>query len=179
MKLIYSIPNKLWYIHNFLDYTFYKDIHNSIIKERKFIELESSKNFWKKTLISNINSPDITKSIHDYPPFKKLKILIQHNPYFKIKKSTNYLNPMIYFWKKGTGINWHDDGNWKYGATYYINHKWNKNWGGEFMFNDENNYGFLPVVGNSLVVVKAPFSHKVNPVISPTMPRITIQIFMR
>jgi len=178
MKLAYSIPNKLLYIHNFLDYTFYKDIHNSIIKDRKLLKLNSAKDTWQKILIKNINPPDVT-NIHNYPPFEKLKILIQHNPYFKIKKPINNFSSMIYFWKKGAGINWHNDGRWKYGATYYINHKWNDQWGGEFMFHDENNFGFFPVVGNSLVVVKAPFMHKVNPIISPIVPRISIQMFIK
>ena len=69
----------------------------------------------------------------------------------------------------------HDDSNFKYGATYYLNNRWNKNWGGEFMFEDK----YIPVVGNSLVIVKAPFSHKVNPVLSSSMPRLSVQIFMK
>ena len=73
----------------------------------------------------------------------------------------------IHYLEKGTGINWHDDGSWTYGATYYLNNKWHKQWGGEFMFTDANGHGFLPVVGNSLVIVKAPIPHKVNPVLSP------------
>jgi Rps23 Pro-64 3,4-dihydroxylase Tpa1-like proline 4-hydroxylase len=81
--------------------------------------------------------------------------------------------------KKGAGINWHDDHTWKYGATYYINRRWNENWSGEFMFKDKNSHGYLPCRGNSLVIVKAPIQHKVNPVLSPIMPRMSIQIFMR
>ena len=80
---------------------------------------------------------------------------------------------------KNSGINWHDDGQWKYGATYYLNNRWHKQWGGEFMFTDSNGHGFLPVVGNSLVIVKAPLPHKVNPVLSPILPRLSVQIFMK
>ena len=85
----------------------------------------------------------------------------------------------IHYLEKGTGINWHDDGSWKYGATYYLNNKWHKQWGGEFMFTDANGHGFLPVVGNSLVIVKSPIAHKVNPVLSSLMPRISVQLFMK
>ena len=39
MKLSYSIPGKVWWITNFLDYRMYKGIHDAIIKERKKINL--------------------------------------------------------------------------------------------------------------------------------------------
>ena len=81
--------------------------------------------------------------------------------------------------KNKSGINWHSDVSWKYGATYYLNHRWNIHWGGEFMFADKAAHGFLPITGNSLVIVKSPFDHKVNPVLSPIMPRISVQMFMK
>ena len=37
MKLIYQIPDQLYYIQNFLDYNNYKGIHDAIFKERKKI----------------------------------------------------------------------------------------------------------------------------------------------
>ena len=80
--------------------------------------------------------------------------------------------------EQGTGINWHDDGSWTYGATYYLNHKWHKQWGGEFMFTDANGHGFLPSWVTP-AIVKAPLPHKVNPVLSPFMPRISVQLFMK
>ena len=46
------------------------------------------------------------------------------------------------------------------------------------MFSDKLGHGFLPFVGNSLVIVKSPLEHKVNPVRSNVMPRITVQMFM-
>ena len=80
--------------------------------------------------------------------------------------------------KNNSGINWHDDGGHEYGITYYINRRWNPAFGGEFLFMDKNANGFIPLVGNSLVIVKAPFKHKVTPVMNPLVPRKTIQIFI-
>jgi Rps23 Pro-64 3,4-dihydroxylase Tpa1-like proline 4-hydroxylase len=80
---------------------------------------------------------------------------------------------------KNSGINWHEDGHVGYGVTYYINKRWNPNWGGEFMFKYNGNHGYLPVVGNSLVVIKTPMLHKVNPVLSPIIPRLSIQSFIK
>lgn len=78
-----------------------------------------------------------------------------------------------------SGINWHEDGGYKYGCTYYINKRWNRDFGGELMFNIPGNVnGFLPVWGNSMLILKSPVDHKVVPVMSPTVPRMTIQTFI-
>ena len=47
------------------------------------------------------------------------------------------------------------------------------------MFTDNVGHGWIPVVGNSLIIVKAPIEHKVNPVLTTVMPRISIQIFAK
>jgi|TARA_A100001391_G_scaffold184336_1_gene152160 Rps23 Pro-64 3,4-dihydroxylase Tpa1-like proline 4-hydroxylase len=171
------VPGKIWCISDFLDHDIYKNIHDAIIKNRKKLKLQTVKGSWDNKLIKNI-SPPMNTSVNNYQPFEHLKNLVKHNPYFKIdnlKETTT----QIHYMKKGTGINWHDDYSWRYGATFYINHKWNKSWGGEFMFIDKNHHGWMPPVGNSLIIVKAPISHKVNSVLSPIIPRISVQIFMR
>ena len=177
MRLSYSIPEKVWWITNFLDYTMYKGIHDAIIKERDSINLHTSEGVWPEYLINNIQPP-LRSEVNKYTPFEQLKTLVRHNAYFQLK-NVEKMSTTIHYMKKGAGINWHDDGEWKYGATFYINHKWHKQWGGEFMFTDNNGHGWIPPVGNSLVIVKAPISHKVNPVLSPIMPRISVQIFMK
>lgn len=177
MKLSYSIPGKIWWITNFLDYPMYKGIHDAIIKERKKINLQTSKGVWKDSLINNIEPP-LRSEVSGYKPFEQLKTLVRHNPYFQIENMEK-MTTTIHYMKKGAGINWHDDSRWKYGATYYINHKWHRHWGGEFMFTDNNGHGWIPPVGNSLVVVKSPIAHKVNPVLSPIIPRISVQVFMK
>ena len=177
MRLSYSIAGKVWWITNFLDYSTYKGIHNAIIRERKKINLHSSEGIWEDSLINNI-VPPLRNTVTNYPPFEKLKTLVKLNPYFQIS-DIERMTTNIHYMNKGSGINWHDDGKWKYGATFYINHKWHKQWGGEFMFTDNNGHGWIPPVGNSLVIVKAPIAHKVNPVLSPIMPRISVQLFMK
>tara|TARA_R110000824_G_scaffold220329_2_gene407476 strand:+ start:169 stop:699 length:531 start_codon:yes stop_codon:yes gene_type:complete len=176
MKLAYNIPGKLWWIQEFLPPLFYRDLHDAIIKQRKKIKLHSAKGVWPDSLITNIEAPHLSE-VKNYKPFDELKILVKHNPFFRIecKKMLTIIHSM----KKGAGINWHPDTNWKYGASYYINRRWNHQWGGEFMFKDKNSHGYIPLIGNSLVIVKTPFHHKVNQVLSPTMPRMSIQIFMR
>ena len=177
MKLSYSIAGKIWWITNFLDYNTYKGIHDAIIKERDKINLHSVKGLWGDDLINNI-TPPLRSQVSGYKPFEHLKTLVKHNPYFQLDHAGKFTST-IHFMKKNAGINWHDDGSWRYGATFYINHRWKKEWGGEFMFTDNNGQGWLPPVGNSVIIVKAPIPHKVNPVLSPTMPRISVQMFMK
>jgi len=80
--------------------------------------------------------------------------------------------------KDGSGINWHNDEGHSYGITYYINRRWNMKFGGEFLFQDKIANGFIPLVGNSIVIIKSPLEHKVAPVMKQLIPRKTIQIFI-
>ena len=177
MNLSFAIPGKIWWIHNFLDKEVYKGIHNAIIKERNKINLHGADDIFHPGLIKNI-TPPMRVEVRNYEPFDILKNELKSNPYcllpdFKI------ITTSIHYMKRNSGINWHDDSGHSYGATYYINNRWNKDWGGELMFSDGTGSGFLPYVGNSLVIVKAPLLHKVNPVVTDIMPRISVQLFMK
>ena len=176
MKLIYSIPDKLYYIQNFLDYTTYKKLHYDVFKS-KLIKLNSTKKTWQKDLKYGYRN-FVNNTILDinYKPLQKFKILLENNPFHKIKIKN--FEPIIHSMSDGSGINWHDDHSHGYGITYYINRRWNRKFGGEFLFMNENANGFIPLVANSLVIVKAPFYHKVSPVQKPIVPRKTIQIFI-
>lgn len=176
MRLIYHIPNQLYYIRNFLDYENYKSIHNSVFKERKKINLKSVSETWEKSLIKNIKPPKKVE-VYNYPPFENLKKLTQHNKFYQLKLKD--IITTVHYMEKGTGINWHNDHKWNYGATYYLNNRWNQNWGGEFMFMDKRNQGWISPIGNSLVIIKSPFKHKVNLVLSPIIPRLSVQMFIK
>jgi hypothetical protein len=118
MKLIYSIPDKLYYIQDFLDYPAYKKLHCDVFKS-KLINLKSTKKIWSKGLKYGYKD-FVKKTILDinYGPLQKIKILLENNPFYKIK--FNSYNPMLYSMKNGSGINWHSDYGHEYGITYYI-----------------------------------------------------------
>tara|TARA_R100001086_G_scaffold83262_2_gene40733 strand:- start:408 stop:941 length:534 start_codon:yes stop_codon:yes gene_type:complete len=177
MHLRYSIPGKMYWINNFLSYQMYKDIHSAIIKQRKKLKLHSAQGLWSEELTAFLEAP-LRVEVNDYQPFEKLKTLTKFNPYLKLDDITK-ISTIIHYMKKGSGINWHNDGSWKYGATYYLNNRWDKKWGGEFMFTNENGHGFIPIEKNSLIIVKSPIDHKVNPVLISHMPRLTIQMFIK
>jgi Rps23 Pro-64 3,4-dihydroxylase Tpa1-like proline 4-hydroxylase len=174
MKLVSSIEDKFYWIHNFLPNHEYKRIHNEIFKERKKLNYQDSSKTWNSLLINNLTPPNKLKINSSY--FNFYKTLLLHQPFIKINnKNVNFI---IHNMSKNSGINWHEDGHVSYGVTYYINKRWNPDWGGEFMFKVDGNHGYLPVVGNSLVIIKTPMFHKVNPVLSPLIPRISIQSFI-
>ena len=177
MKLAYCIAGKIAWIHDFLDKDMYKGIHRAIIKERKKINLHSVKGEWPPDLTRHISDPQKVQ-VNNYQPFEDLKEMIKSQPYLPLPE-LDYMSTGIHYMTKNTGIQWHNDNKWKYAATLYINYKWNIHWGGEFMFADAAAHGFLPIVGNSLVITKTPLEHKVNQVCSPIMPRTSIQIFMK
>ena len=175
MNLTFSIPDKLYYITNFLDYSTYKKLHYDIFKS-KLINLNSTEKYFGEYLIHGYkNFVDSTSLDTNYLPIKKIKILLENNPFHRIKFKNFKI--IIHSMKDGSGINWHTDKGHFYGITYYINRRWNPKFGGELLFADEDNKGFIPPVPNSLLIIKTPLQHKVAPVMKPLVPRKTIQIF--
>jgi len=178
MKLVYNLENKLFYIQNFLPSHEYKRLHNEIFsKFNKLEHLENASNLWEKTLLENLSSPKRVQINESY--FKFLKTILLHQPFVKIKNFDFKLNFYIHVMGKNSGINWHEDTNCEFGVTYYLNRRWNINWGGEFMFTHNGQNGYIPVTGNSLIIIKTPLLHKVNPVLINHIPRITIQNFIK
>ena len=105
MKLSFSIPGKVYWITNFLDYNLYKGIHDAIIKERNKINLHSSKGKWSDNLIANI-VPPLRVGVEKYAPFDRLKALVRHNAFFQMEDLLE-MSASIHYMKKGSGINWH------------------------------------------------------------------------
>jgi Rps23 Pro-64 3,4-dihydroxylase Tpa1-like proline 4-hydroxylase len=176
MNLTYHIPDKLYYINNFLDYQTYKKLHYDVFKS-KLVTLESIKGKWDEKLVYGHNKFTNRAILNDQNVLlNKLKILIKANPFHKIKNN-NFVH-MIHSMNDNAGINWHTDHGHQYGITYYINRRWNSKFGGELLFRHEKQTGFIPIVGNSLVIIKAPLDHKVVNVTKPLVPRKTIQIFI-
>lgn len=176
MLLTYHIPDKLYYIQQFLDYHTYKKLHYDVFKS-KLINLNSTENSWDGPLKHGFKS--FVKSSRldaSYGPLQKIKLLLENNAFHKIKIKD--YKPTLHSMSDGSGINWHDDEGWEYGITYYVNRRWSTGFGGEFMFTSQEGHGFIPITGNSLVIVKSPFQHKVGPVLKPLVPRKTIQIFV-
>lgn len=177
MNLAFQIPNKLYYIQNFLDYKAYKKLHHDVFKS-KLIKLTSTEKKWDASLKhghkSFVDKTETGLKINNQ--LQKIKILIENNPFHRVKMKKFMF--LIHSMNDGSGINWHNDGGYEYGITYYVNRRWNMKYGGELLFKSEYSNGFIPVVGNSLVIIKAPLFHKVSTIMKSIVPRKTIQIFV-
>ena len=81
-----------------------------------------------------------------------------------------------HYWTKLSGINWHDDYSYRFGATLYLN-DWKKEWGGLFLWEDDGLHCLCPKKG-MLVINTEKQLHSVS-TISNSAPyaRRSIQIF--
>ena len=50
MILAFQIPDKLYYIQNFLDYETYKEMHRQVFRDKK-INLETTQHEWQQGLL--------------------------------------------------------------------------------------------------------------------------------
>ncbi len=176
MKLAYSYKDEIFWIQNFLSNDQYKLLHSIVIKNRKSID-EKTILTWQQDNNSN------SKHAFDKNIIKQYEILLKHQCFVKL---INYnLNSHIRKYSYMESLNWHDDitveinnSQRKYAATYYINKNWNEQYGGELMFKYINIKGFIQPLGNSLVIIKTGFRHKVNPVIVKNRQRFSIQTWI-
>lgn len=175
MNLAYRLEDKLFWVHNFLPQRFYKELHDMVFKSHKEVN-KSADEIWSDGLLKNLKVPQRLNLNETFS--KQYTTLLKHQPFVNLTvvESISFIAHKM---TQYCGINWHDDQHTKYATTFYINKRWNDQWGGEFMFKTQQQSGFIPVVGNSLVISKTPLMHKVNPVLSPTIPRFTIQSFIR
>ena len=176
MNLAFQIPDKLYYIKNFLDYETYKEVHYQVFRD-KGLNLKTVKDQWQDVLLYGYkNFTKKTQFNSEQYLLKRIKTLLQDNSFHSIKcKNFNFV---LHSMEDGAGINWHDDDKYVYGVTYYLNKRWNLKFGGELMFAYGRFSGFIPVTGNSLLILKTPILHKVSAVTKPLVSRKTIQIFI-
>jgi Rps23 Pro-64 3,4-dihydroxylase Tpa1-like proline 4-hydroxylase len=174
MILTKCIEDKFFYFENFLPKEEYKRIHDDVLKERKKLLFRDVSDTWDKNLYNNLTEPMKVNMKPSY--FANLANILGNLPHVHL--NAKEMGFCIHYMKKNSGINWHSDLGHNYAITYYLNHKWNQQWGGEFMYKHEGEFGFIPIIGNSVVIIKSPMMHKVNTVLSPIMPRLSIQSFI-
>ena len=97
--------------------------------------------------------------------------------------NTTYIVSKFHEMKNNSSILWHNDSNWKYGITYYLNDMWDNNWGGELLLNDgeniPNGYGeWISPSPNRIVFVKAPLYHRTTPQSIKNKKRKSLQTFL-
>ena len=185
MNLAFNFKDKIFWIHNFLPKNLYKEMYIEFIKCRNKLEFVKSSVSWRTFKeesedMSQSFSQDVGNDFLSLHFFKKYHVLLRHQRFVNIVnlKINSHLRKYCY----GEHLRWHADVdetvNRKYAATYYFNKTWDSSWGGELMFRSNEGSGFIPVVGNSLAIVKTGTEHKVNPNLKKTHPRLSIQTWI-
>ena len=186
MNLAFNFKNRLFWIHNFLPKNLYKDMYVDLIKNRNKLKFKKTTVSWRtyKEEVEDMSESLFQDSIY----YKKLNeylkeyhILLKHQPFVNLM-SLNFESHMRKY-KYNQHLTWHtddaDDGTREYAATFYFNKTWHKNWGAELMFKSEEGSGFIPVVGNSVVIIKTGLEHKANPNLKKTHSRFSIQTWIK
>jgi hypothetical protein len=108
-----------------------------------------------------------------------LRLRIEHclKPYVP---EYSELSAQHYLWHRNSGISTHNDWVYKFAATIYLNHNWNIDYGGVFMWVDSHTQSlnaYAPEY-NSMILNTEKENHLVS-LMSPMAPekRITLQIW--
>ena len=142
-------------IENFLDDNLYKEINELSIDSMDLIFQDLSGLNWNAGGTDRVFTQELKYS----------EIL---DPLRKTCKQEFKLVPKwagFYYWSSGSFINFHDDSGYKASATIYLNDKWDKNWGGFFMWQEGKDFKAILPAKNRCVFNEWE-SHAVTPTIN-------------
>jgi hypothetical protein len=88
-------------------------------------------------------------------------------------------NICFYFYTQGSHVPWHNDLPYKGGLTIYLNELWDKNNGGLFLFEHENEIKALVPKRNNAIEQIGGVNHSVSPTTKNSDIRRTLQIFFK
>ena len=162
--------DKIIFIKDFLPEDLILQIKKYIYRERPQTFNHSS---WNQKIIKDSARVEIFR-LSD-TEFKE-QIINCYSNYFNINTyTTTYVN--YYKWLPGSFIPFHNDESSSLASTIYLNESWDKDYGGLFLYEEEQEIkGYVPKY-NSAVINKNNVSHSTS-IISPTAPkRETLQIF--
>lgn len=142
---------------------------DALISERVW---SSNQITWDESLFADIPGICLSADVSFLLERELKKELLRHLP--KVDKIIINYN----LWLKNSGIRWHTDANYAFGATLYLN-DWDKKWGGLFLWEDvdEQIHALCPQ-SNVLVINTEAESHSVTQVSSiASYPRRSLQIW--
>ena len=185
MNLAFNFHNQLFWIHNFLPKNFYKEMYTNVIKTRKKLGYDPTGVTWRtfkeeqENMSMSYGQGLLEEKINNY--LSKYHMMLRHQQYINLidKSFDSHLRRFDY----GQHLVWHSDSDPKtkqrsYAATFYFNKTWQEGWGGELLFKSDLGSGFIPIVGNSVVIIKTGLKHKVSANLKKTHPRFSIQTWI-
>ena len=162
--------------NNFLDETFINNFIQNIIKEsQEYKPIWKSNINWGENIVkgsSLVLAYEINKENLNYIKSK----FIELNNKFKDKEIVGH----FYIWTKGSHIPMHNDSNYEYGCTIYLNKYWEIDWGGLYIWKDNNKLNIEKPEFNKLIINKSNTRHGTT-LLNYNVPeeRLTLQIFFK
>jgi Rps23 Pro-64 3,4-dihydroxylase Tpa1-like proline 4-hydroxylase len=157
---------------NFLDDETYAELQNFV---KNLIENRKNKlNMVSLAYGNSVNSNSIIRyGFEDDVVFKKkLQIEIESKiPYF-VKNIHINLLPNLSF------IDWHKDSHCIAALTLYINEKWEDNWGGYLIYEENDELKAIKPEKNLAIIQKTPLNHSVSIVNIGADYRVSLQLFL-
>jgi len=185
VNLAFNFHDKLFWIHNFLPPNLYKEMYISVIKTRKKLGYNHTGVTWRtfkeeQENMSMSYGQDSDTKIKSY--LSTYETMLRHQQHVNLINKSFYSHLRRYDY--GQHLGWHSDKvqekfkNRDYAATFYFNKTWQESWGGELLFKSDLGSGFIPIVGNSVIIVKTGLRHKVCANLKKTHPRFSIQTWI-
>ena len=131
-----------------------------------------SNNNWNPYLYDGYSGSCLASKVKDHMKMKILGAVRKHLPL--VKQDKYHLN--YHYWLPHSGVQWHGDENYVFGATLYLN-DFKKEYGGMFLYmNDKSEIrGEIPEAGK-LVIVESEM-HSVTPIMYNAPARRAVQIW--
>ena len=162
--------------NNFLDETFINNFIQNIIKEsQEYKPIWKSNINWGENIVkgsSLVLAYEINKENLNYIKSK----FIELNNKFKDKEIVGH----FYIWTKGSHIPMHNDSNYEYGCTIYLNKYWDIDWGGLYIWKEGDKLNIEKPEFNKLIINKGNTKHGTT-LLNYNVPeeRLTLQIFFK
>ena len=162
--------------HNFLEVSFLNKLLESIVKESQgYKPIWKSNINWGENIVkgSSLVLAYELKDIHlEYIKNK----FIELNSIFKDKDIVGH----FYVWTKGSQIPFHNDNNYTHGCTLYLNKYWDVDWGGLYLWLENDKLNTEKPEFNKLIINTNNIRHGTS-VVNYNAPeeRITLQIFFK
>ena len=161
---------------NFLDEVFINNFIQNIIKEsQEYKPIWKSNINWGENIVkgsSLVLAYEIKKEELNYIKSKFINL----NDKFKEKEIVGH----FYIWTRGSYIPMHNDSNYEYGCTIYLNKYWEIDWGGLYIWKDNNKLNIEKPEFNKLIINKGNTKHGTT-LLNYNIPeeRLTLQIFFK
>ena len=184
MNLAFKFKDELFWIQNFLPKNLYKEMYSDFIKNRNKLNFQKTDVNWP-TYKEEVNDMSISYGQGEFNE-EIINYLFKYHAFLKHQQYVNLIDKNfdshLRQYNYGQHLGWHSDQvkfeKRDYAATFYFNKTWQESWGGELLFKSDLGSGFIPIVGNSVLIVKTGLRHKVCANLKKTHPRFSIQTWI-